>query len=226
MFPNKRDSKTAPFIEVIDQLLEKSPPNVFLNLPSDNISLYELVNYASLALNYGSSAGVELLCFGLPVINAVSQDFLVAPIDICPYAKNEIELEQEILKTYGLDIDMKYTVNAYRWFSFQFNRGARFVFKNNVPTFSQIRPKKTGMRLWLWNIAVRLVVTRLPTILERRQIANTESDVAELGDFEIVLVNELSGLHEVARDTEFVTSDDLVYITESTKILRRKIATH
>ena len=225
MSPNKRDSKTAPFIQVIDKLIANSPPNVFLNLPKDNISLYELINNVSLALNYGSAAGVELLCFGVPVINAISQDFFVAPMDICMCAKNSFELEQQILRQYGSDFDVNHAVNAFRWFSFQFNRSARFVFANNVSSFSQIRPKKTGVRLKLWNITVRLVVTRFPIILERRQIKITKSDFEELKDFQTMLENKLSGLHEIERGTESVTRDDLIYVTESIQILRRKITT-
>jgi hypothetical protein len=225
MSPNKRDSKTAPFIQVIDELIANSPPNVFLNHPTDNISLYEMINNVSLALNYGSSAGVEFLCFGVPVINAVSQDFLVAPIDICPNAKDKDELEQQILNLYESELDMGLVVNAFRWFSFQFNRSSRFVFENKVSSFSQIRPKRFGMRLKMWNIAVRLAVTRFPTILERRQIANTKSEITELADFETVLVKGLSGLHEVERYSEPPASDDLIHITASTKNLRRRVTT-
>ena len=225
MSPNKRDSKTAPFLRVIDELIANSPPNVFLNLPTDNISLYEMFNNVSLALNYSSSAGIEYLCFGVTVINAVSQDFLVAPMDISHNAKNEIELEQQILRYFGSDFDVNHAVNAFRWFSFQFNRSARFVFANNILSFSQIRPKKTGVRLKLWKIAVRLVVTRFPIILERRQIKITKSDFEELKDFQTMLENNLSGLHEIERGTDSATSDDLNYVTESVQILRRKILT-
>jgi hypothetical protein len=223
MSPNKRDSKTAPFIQVIDELIASSPQNVFLNLPTDNISLYEMINNVSLALNYGSSAGIEFLCFGVPVINAVSQDFLVAPMDICFSAKNDYELKQQILKHYGSEFDVNHAINAFRWFSFQFNRSARFVFDNNVSSFSQIRPKKIGLSLKLWNIAVRLIITRFPTVLERRQIAITKSDVKELKDFESLLVNRLSGLHEIERIDESAIEDDRRLITESIKLLRNKV---
>ena len=223
MSPNKRDSKTAPFIKVIDELIASSPPNVFLNLPIDNISLYEMINNVSLALNYGSSAGIEFLCFGVPVINAVSQDFLVAPMDICFNAKNDYELKQKILKHYGSEFDVNHAINAFRWFSFQFNRSTRFVFENNVSSFSQIRPKKIGLSLKLWNIAVRLIITRFPTVLERRQIAITKSDVKELKDFESLLVNRLSGLHEIDRIDESAIEDDRLLITESIMLLRNKV---
>jgi hypothetical protein len=223
MSPNKRDSKTAPFIKVIDELIASSPPNVFLNLPIDNISLYEMINNVSLALNYGSSAGIELLCFGVPVINAVSQDFLVAPMDICFNAENDYELKQKILKHYGSEFDVNHAINAFRWFSFQFNRSTRFVFENNVSSFSQIRPKKNGLSLKLWNIAVRLIITRFPTVLERRQITITKSDVKELKDFESLLVNRLSGLHEIERIDESAIEDDRLLITESIKLLRNKV---
>ena len=146
-------------------------------------------------------------------------------MDICMCAKNSFELEQQILRQYGSDFDVNHAVNAFRWFSFQFNRSARFVFANNVSSFSQIRPKKTGVRLKLWNIAVRLVVTRFPIILERRQIKITKSDFEELKDFQTMLENNLSGLHEIERGTDSATSDDLNYVTESVQILRRKILT-
>lgn len=224
MSPNKRDSKTAPFMRVIEELIANSPPNVYLNLPTDNISLYEMINNVSLALNYGSSAGVEFLCFGVPVINAVSQDFLVGPMDICQSAKNGFELEDEILRQYGSGFDVKHAVNAFRWYSFQFHRSARFVFENNVSSFSHIRPKKSGARLKLWNIAVRLVVTRFPTTLERRQIKITKSGSAELADFEKVLVQRLSGLHEIERYDDLSFEDDMPFIEQSIQLLRNKVS--
>jgi hypothetical protein len=182
-----------------------------------------MINNVSLALNYGSSAGIEFLCFGVPVINAVSQDFLVAHMDICFNAKNDYELKQQILKHYGSEFDVNHAINAFRWFSFQFNRSTRFVFENNVSSFSQIRPKKIGLSLKLWNLAVRLIITRFPTVLERRQIAITKSDVKELKDFESLLVNRLSGLHEIERIDESVIEDDRLLITESIKLLRNKV---
>ena len=225
MSPNKRDSKTAPFLRVIDELIANSPPNVFLNLPTDNISLYEMINNVSLALNYGSSAGIEYLCFGVTVINAVSQDFLVAPMDISHNAKNEFELEQQILKHFGSDFEIGHAVKAFRWLSFQFNRSARFIYENNVSSFSHVRPKKSGVRLKLWNIGVRLVITRFPTILERRQIKITKSNFAELEDFQAMFENNLSGLHEIERGTDSTASDDFNFVTESVQILRRRIMT-
>ena len=179
-----------------------------------------------MALNYSSSAGIELLCFGVTVINAVSQDFLVAPMDISLNARNNFELESQILKTYGQNAELKFAVNAYRWFSFQFNRSARFVFENSNPTFSQIRPKQSGIRLRLWNTMVRLVVTRLPTILEKRQFKATRSDAMELADFETVLVNKLSGLHELNRVSINPEKDDLQIIIESIKNIRERIGTN
>jgi hypothetical protein len=75
----------------------------------------------------------------------------------------------------------------------------------------------------LWNIAVRLIITRFPTVLERRQIAITKSDVKELKDFESLLVNRLSGLHEIERTDESAIEDDRLLITESIKLLRNKV---
>jgi hypothetical protein len=223
MAPNKRDGNTSPFIGIIDQLVQSASSNVFINFPTDEVSLYDLVGNTSLALNYGSSAGIELLCFGIQVINAISQDFLVAPIDISKNASNKEELQREIVDSYGLEIEPKFISKAYRWYSFQFNRSARFIFENDVATFGHIRPKKPGIRLKLWNTAVRLVITRLPTFLERRQIKTTKSDIAQLRDFESVLVKGLSGLHEIPSDTELDGNDELMMINQSINQLRRKI---
>ena len=144
-------------------------------------------------------------------------------MDISLNAKNTFELEEQILKTYGQHADINFAVNAYRWFSFQFNRSSRFVFENSNPSFSQFRPKRSGIRLRLWNTLVRLVVTRLPTFLERRQIKDTRSDAAELADFETVVVNKLSGLHELDRINNISTKDDQQMIIESIMSIRERI---
>jgi hypothetical protein len=67
--PNKRESLRSPDLDVIEELLSRRGTNVFLNSPSDGIGLYDVARIASFGINHASSAGLEFLALGIPVIH-------------------------------------------------------------------------------------------------------------------------------------------------------------
>ena len=66
--PNKRESLVSPDLKTIYRLLDDLPANAVVNHPSDGISLYDLVAISSAAVNHTSSAGLEFLVLGVPVL--------------------------------------------------------------------------------------------------------------------------------------------------------------
>jgi hypothetical protein len=67
--PNKRESLRSPDLDVIEELLSRRGTNVFLNSPGDGIGLYDVARIATFGINHASSAGLEFLALGIPVIH-------------------------------------------------------------------------------------------------------------------------------------------------------------
>jgi CDP-glycerol glycerophosphotransferase (TagB/SpsB family) len=71
-FPNKRENVRAPHLDsFISSLGANLPQNVSLNLPDQEISIYDLIPIVNVLLNSTSSVGVEFAAFGIPVITLV-----------------------------------------------------------------------------------------------------------------------------------------------------------
>ena len=68
LFPNKREGVLAEAAESLKSVLSKLPENVVVNWPSQNVSLYDIASITRCVLNHTSSAGVEMLALGIPVI--------------------------------------------------------------------------------------------------------------------------------------------------------------
>lgn len=67
-FPNKRDAILSEHAQALGQALAVLPPNVRINWPTDNVSLYDLANITDVFTNAWSSAGKEMAWLGLPVV--------------------------------------------------------------------------------------------------------------------------------------------------------------
>jgi hypothetical protein len=62
------------------------PTNIVINWPTDNISLYKLCKLVDVGLNNTSSAGLEMMCFEIPIVEydrtqlyAYPTDFVMEP---------------------------------------------------------------------------------------------------------------------------------------------------
>ncbi len=80
-FPNKRDSVCSEHSKMLQQALTDLPTNIKLNLPTDNLSIYDLADCTDLFLNAWSSVGEEMSIFGIPVL-IYSPDLVFYPSDI------------------------------------------------------------------------------------------------------------------------------------------------
>ena len=118
-FPNKREGVTSEhahkFLEQINKL--DLPKNMRLNLPTDGLSLHELLKISDLVLNNSSTAGLEASLFGIPVLGlggdlyAFDRSLQVEPVDLEDYRSC-------ILKLTRTGWDFKKVIIAYRWLGF------------------------------------------------------------------------------------------------------------
>jgi hypothetical protein len=68
LLPNKRERVTSPDLLAIEDALASLPPNAVINSPIQQLSLYDTIRISSAAINQSSSAGLEFLALGLPVV--------------------------------------------------------------------------------------------------------------------------------------------------------------
>jgi len=67
-FPNKREGVKSQHAQMLERELVDLPPNVRVNWPADELSLYDIAEYADVFLNAWSSAGKEMAMLGRPVV--------------------------------------------------------------------------------------------------------------------------------------------------------------
>jgi hypothetical protein len=215
MFPNKRDNVQSPVVEQLMTLLENAPANVSLNLPSDQISLYDVMQIVDVLLSYRSSVGAELAAFGIPVVVPANADFFTYP--------EEINLIGISLDDYTAKIDQAITAGwsientrrSFRWFAFLFSRVAVDFSESVHARPIAIRPKKPGFRLWVWRKLVYIFIQFGPLIRERIALRNRQFPVTSQQLFLDVLANERGSLAEsrlwseidssVPRETDLLT---------------------
>jgi hypothetical protein len=198
MFPNKRESVRSPIVDSILALLEERPPNVSLNLPSDDVSLYDLRQIVDVLLNFRSSAGIELAAFGVPVVVPANRDFFTYAPEIHAVGRTPEEYARLIDTALAEGWSIEHARRAFRWWSFLFSRVAVDLSGAVRSRPIGIRPKKPGLRLWLWRRMVWVVLQYGPLVRERlalrnRRIAPLATDVVY-----DVLVNDRGSLSESA----------------------------
>lgn len=175
MYPNKRENVIAPVLEKVLSLIELAPSNVIINYPTDNISLYDLLQIVDVTLGYRSTVGVELAAYGIPVVSPANRDFYTYPNEIqrVGYSRSEYVAQIESALSEGWSIENMR--NAYRWLSFLFTR-ISVDFSDSVSAKpSSIRPKKPGLKLWLWRKMVFLIIQFGPLVRERLSMRNRKT---------------------------------------------------
>ena len=219
MFPNKRENVVAPVVVLVMKLIEDAPSNVIINMPSDNVSIYDLLQIVDVLLGYRSTVGAEFAAFGVPVVAPANKDFFTYPAEVSRTGNTEQEFAKFIddAVVEGWSIENMRVV--YRWFSFQFTRVA-VDFSDSVNAKpSAIRPKKPGFRLWLWRKLVFIVIQFGPLIRERRALRGRSSSETTKDIFADVIENGRGNLAESAKWKRSQTSRDA-----ETAILRDRLA--
>jgi len=114
-FPNKRDSVHSEHSKMLERVLIDLPSNIKLNLPKDNISIYNLAEYADLFLNAWSSAGEEMSLLGIPVL-FYSADLVYYPSDINYLAKSKEDFFEKIDIALADGWSFEKIRTTYRWY--------------------------------------------------------------------------------------------------------------
>lgn len=120
-FPNHRESvQSTRGIELL-QLSKKQHERVSWNLPSDQTSLYDLAEITDVVLNGTSTAGIELMALGLPVVIFDSDKLFSYPREFNYVGESLDDYENAILKATEDGWSLENSINAFRYRSFLFN---------------------------------------------------------------------------------------------------------
>lgn len=172
MFPNKRESIRSPVVDALMELLKRAPANVSLNLPSDNVSLYDLMQIVDVLLNFRSSVGAELSAFGIPVVVPSNRDFFTYPDELNRVGRTLDEYSTQIEEALDSGWSLEQSRAAFRWYAFLFSRVAVDLSESVHSRPIAIRPQKPGFRLWLWRKMVWLILQHGPLVRERIALRN------------------------------------------------------
>ncbi|CAN5522142.1 hypothetical protein BH10ACT7_BH10ACT7_11420 [soil metagenome] len=196
MFPNKREQVLSPVVSQIMALRETAPANVTFNMPADGIGLYDLMQVVDVLLNFRSTVGAELSAFGIPVVVPSNSDFFTYPNEINRIGHTRQQYGQLIEQALAEGWSIENTRRSFRWFAFQFGRLV-VDFSDAISSRPiAIRPRKPGLRLWIWRKLVYVLLQYGPLIRERLALRNrsiAESSQRILLD---VIVNDLNATSE------------------------------
>ena len=119
-FPNLREKKTSTNAQRMRDLFDDLAPNIFINWPTDNINLFLMFLEVDLVLNSYSTAGLDALLFGLPVVT--HEDKLIDhPKDLFYSVSNLEEYELAINQGIKDGFSFERIYKLYKWLNLRYN---------------------------------------------------------------------------------------------------------
>jgi hypothetical protein len=167
MFPNKREGILAPVVVQVEELIKEAPSNIHINYPTDEISLYDLLQIVDVVLGYRSTVGLEAAAFGIPVVAPANKDFFTYPDTIGKTALSVKDFDASILSALQSGWSIENVRAAYRWMAYLFSKVAVDLSGSVKSKPVAIRPKKPGLKLWLWKKMVFFIIQFGPLVRER-----------------------------------------------------------
>lgn len=196
MFPNKREGMLAPVVAKVEELIKEAPANIRFNYPSDDISLYDLIQIIDVVLGYRSTVGVEAAAFGIPVVAPANKDFFSYSKSIGTTSATISDFNESILKALETGWSIENVRSAYRWFSFLFQSVAIDLSGSVNSKPVAIRPKTPGVKLWLWKKMVFLIIQFGPLVRERLSLRKKAFPTAVQQVFVDVVKNTRNNLSD------------------------------
>ncbi len=198
LFPNKRDNVQSPIVDELMALLASPPTNVTLNLPTDDVSLYDIMQIVDVLLSFRSAVGAEVAAFGTPVVVPANSDFFTYPDEINLIGRTIDEYSAMIDRALDDGWSIENSRRAFRWYAFLFSRVA-VDFSDSVHARPiGIRPRKPGFRLWLWRKLVYLFIQFGPLVRERIALRNRRFPASSRELFMDVLGHQRGNLADSA----------------------------
>jgi hypothetical protein len=215
MFPNKRELKMSPVVAELMALKATAPANISFNVPSDNVSLYDLIQIVDVLLNFRSSVGAELMALGIPVVVPANSNFYTYPNELNRVASTERDYETLIREAATEGWSLENARKAFRWYGFFFGRVSASFSETYTSRPTSIRPKKPGFRLWLWKKAIHVILQFGPLVLERLALRRGPLPTQTIEIFDDVLKKDLDTVSDSSLFSPSTASveDETQYLT-------------
>ena len=117
-FPNKRESVQSQHAMLVIEALKHKPENVCVNIPADNLSLYDIARETDVTLTSWSSVGKELMLLGIPLV-LYTADSQWYPPSLAMCASTLEEYESLINDALASGWSVKNSIEVLRWLSFE-----------------------------------------------------------------------------------------------------------
>jgi hypothetical protein len=195
--PNKRESIRSPDLDAIEALLATLPSNAVVNSSEDGIGLYDVARIASFGINHASSAGLELLALGIPVVHYDPQRLNAYP----PTLGFEVpRLDQDSFQKVIKEAELKTVLSdeavlAWRWYAVTLLRGvthkswtttrAPDLQREEIPSLQWLRQ--------LLPVKFRMRVSQIQSQNKRAKTIGTESFLTEPLPWIDECINRISG---------------------------------
>ncbi len=137
-FPNKREGTKSEHATALERALAELPPNVAVNWPSDQLSIYDVAEHADAFLIAWSSAGKEMALLGLPVVT-FCPEMLLYPADLNYVGTTESAYFAAIEDALRDGWSAERSRRALRWWVLELERavahiGDGYAFREQAPT--------------------------------------------------------------------------------------------
>lgn len=121
-FANKREGLNSSHGQHLKSLLQEvKHKNVYLNLPGDNLSLYDLLGATNLLLAGNSSAVPEFAALGVPVLCHESRNLTAFPPELAYWSDTKNGYFNKIINLLESVNENEKAIQAFRWYSFKIN---------------------------------------------------------------------------------------------------------
>jgi hypothetical protein len=147
-FPNKRESQISESSKLFSELFKKIPNNAVLNVPADNLSIFDFVEDVDLVLNSASSVGKELSLLGIPVLS-YAQALIPYPANLNYFADSLDSYKAEIQNALARGWDYELIKKSYRWSAMELEYAL-------IDLGGCTNIKESSSKNWLENFATRV----------------------------------------------------------------------
>ncbi len=147
-FPNRRERAKSQHAAQLETALHSLPRNAAVNWPSDQISLYDLVEHVDVVLNAWSSVGKEMSILGLPVV-IYSSEIAFYPATLNYLGEQIDEYFRCVERALSDGWNFERIRAAYRWGGFEFDRATVSIESGyqGGPTSKRTIPRRAVDRL-------------------------------------------------------------------------------
>jgi hypothetical protein len=235
LFGDHRTSAASPALDYYSRLASGAPINVHVNSPDQNLSLYDIALIADAGVVHQSTAGLELLALGLPVV-ASGPGLIAYPLDLVYLAtdSNGLDFHQVLLTALDAPPDLSRTRDAYRWWGFvsNFNRMPTVSEKAHTSEAPALEAPSVSTNMKLRKFLTRTTRRLLPTPLRQqvalrirhRKLSQIAQDLAAPQLQQLSESVDLPGTFwSVASGTNVITNRTPMTVQEEDRFLRHQM---